>query len=208
LNSEHRIETLDIRPAQWQVDGSDVVFSGGGTHTIKDDNGEDPGPPDQAPVAPQQYRFTNYVWQSNNEVILGLPDGLVVGANPSYTRVILTSTDSGGPPLPSSFAWAASSLDMISWGPNRLDICGIGNDNQMYHNAWTGSAWTGWQALGGGFKSPPSLASWGPNRLDICAVGLDNQMYHKAWDGQNWSPSLQGWEPLGGQFRAFHSNLL
>ena len=60
LNSEHRIETLDIRPAQWQVDGSDVVFSGGGTKTISDDNGDDPGPPpDRFPLAPQQYRFTN-----------------------------------------------------------------------------------------------------------------------------------------------------
>ena len=44
-NSEHKITRLDIGPAQWQVDGSDVVFSGGGMQTVSDDNGEDPGPP-------------------------------------------------------------------------------------------------------------------------------------------------------------------
>ncbi len=45
-----------------------------------------------------------------------------------------------------------------SWGPNRLDIFGLGTDNQMYQKSWTGSAWapsaSGWEALGGVFNSP------------------------------------------------------
>jgi nucleoid-associated protein YgaU len=44
----------------------------------------------------------------------------------------------------------------VAWGPNRLDIFGLGTDNQMFHKAWTGSAWhpspTNWEALGGKFK--------------------------------------------------------
>jgi hypothetical protein len=93
---------------------------------------------------------------------------------------------------------------VVSWGANRLDIFGLGTDNQMYHKAWDGSNWqpsvTGWEALGGVFNSPPSAVSWGANRLDIFGLGTDNQMFHKAWDGSNWQPSATGWEALGGVF--------
>ena len=93
----------------------------------------------------------------------------------------------------------------LAWGTNRIDIFGLGTDNQMYHKAWGGNAWspsqTGWEALGGAFASPPSVASWGPGRLDILGVGTDAQMYHKAWDGSAWQPSPAGWEALGGAFQ-------
>jgi hypothetical protein len=29
----------------------------------------------------------------------------------------------------------------VAWGANRLDIFGLGTDNQMNHKAWNGSAW-------------------------------------------------------------------
>jgi hypothetical protein len=74
---------------------------------------------------------------------------------------------------------------VVSWGENRLDIFGLGTDNQAYHKAWTGSAWspsqTGWEAIGGTFNSDLAVASWGANRLDIVGLGTDNQAYHKAW---------------------------
>jgi hypothetical protein len=93
---------------------------------------------------------------------------------------------------------------VTAWGTNRLDIFGLGTDRQMFHKAWTGSAWhpsvSGWEALGGAFSSPPVVVSWGANRLDIFALGLDRQMFHKAWDGNAWFPSATGWEPLGGIF--------
>jgi hypothetical protein len=98
---------------------------------------------------------------------------------------------------------------VISTHSNNLEICALGTDNQVYLKEWSGSNWSNWIAKGGTFNSAPAVASWGSYRLDICGIGLDNQMYHKAWDGQgSWIPSGQGWEPLGGQFRAFHSNLL
>ncbi len=97
-----------------------------------------------------------------------------------------------------------ASVAAVSWSPNRLDLLGLGNDNQMYHKAWNGIGWypslTGWEPLGGTFDSPPAVASWGANRLDIFGLGNDNQMYHKAWNGIGWYPSLTGWEPLGGTF--------
>jgi V8-like Glu-specific endopeptidase len=102
-------------------------------------------------------------------------------------RVIVTPAD----------AWVES------WGPDRLDIFGLGTDRQMFHKAWD-NGWhpspTGWEPLGGAFASPPAVVAWGPNRLDIFGLGMDRQMYHKAWDGTRWHPSPLGWEPLGGIF--------
>src|SRR5258707_2391743 len=92
-------------------------------------------------------------------------------------------------------------MPSASWGGNRLDIFGLGADNQMHHKAWTGNAWwpspTDWAPLGGNFNSPPAAVAWGPNRLDIFGLGTDNQIYHKAWTSNAWGPSC---EPLGGKF--------
>jgi hypothetical protein len=96
------------------------------------------------------------------------------------------------------------SIAVASWGANRLDIFGLGTNNEMFHKAWNGSAWlpspAGWEALGGVFDSPPAVASWGPNRLDIFGLGTNNEMFHKAWNGSAWLPSATGWEALGGKF--------
>jgi hypothetical protein len=47
---------------------------------------------------------------------------------------------------------------VASWGSNRLDIFGLGTDDQMYHKYWNGSAWgpspTDWEGLGGKFNIP------------------------------------------------------
>jgi hypothetical protein len=103
------------------------------------------------------------------------------------SRVIVTPAD----------AWVES------WGPNRLDVFGLGTDRQMFHKAWDGTRWhpsdLGWEALGGIFITPPSVVSWGAGRLDIFGLGTDRQMFHKAWDN-GWHPSPIGWEPLGGVF--------
>lgn len=92
-----------------------------------------------------------------------------------------------------------TAIAVASWGSNRLDIFGLGTDNQMYHKAWNGHAWlpsaTDWELLGGAFNSPPAVASWGTNRLDIFGLGTDDQMYHKAWNGNAWLPAPKKWEP-------------
>jgi hypothetical protein len=93
----------------------------------------------------------------------------------------------------------------VSWGPNRLDIFGVGAaDDQMYHKTWTGTAWypspTDWEPLGGALGSFVAVAAWGPDRLDIFGLGTDGQMCHKTWTGTAWYPSPTDWEPLGGKF--------
>jgi hypothetical protein len=53
----------------------------------------------------------------------------------------------------------STAIASVSWGPNRLDIFGLGTDNQMYHKAWDGTQWypspANWEALGGTFDNAP-----------------------------------------------------
>jgi hypothetical protein len=86
-------------------------------------------------------------------------------------------------------------ISAAAWGPNRLDIFVKGTDDAMYHRYWNGSAWGGYDDLGGVLISAPAAVSWGPNRLDIFAVGTDSAMYHRYWTGTAWG----GWESLGGE---------
>jgi hypothetical protein len=101
-------------------------------------------------------------------------------------------------------SWAGTPV--VSWASNRLDIFGLGVDNDMFHKWWDGSNWgpsqTDWQSLGGIFNSPPAAVSWAPNRLDIFGLGVNNDMFHKWWDGSNWGPSQTDWEWLGGTFNS------
>jgi hypothetical protein len=125
--------------------------------------------------------------------------------NPSWQGlggVFAGAFDLSEPPMEYDFPPA-----VVSWGPDRLDIFGVGESLGMYHKAWTGSSWypstTGWQALGGTFRAiQPAVASWGPDRLDIFAIGADHGMYHKAWMGDHWHPANPSWQGLGGPLGA------
>ena len=85
-------------------------------------------------------------------------------------------------------------ISAAAWSANRLDVFVKGADDAMYHRWWNGSAWGGFEDLGGIIMSAPAAVSWGPNRLDIFAVGTDSAMYHRWWNGSAWG----GWENLGG----------
>lgn len=95
-----------------------------------------------------------------------------------------------------------SRIGVLSRGPGRLDVFGLGADDQMFHRSFDGNRWTpdnGWEGLGGRFITPPSAVSWGANRLDVFGLGTDKQMFHRFFDGNQWSPA-NGWEGLGGIF--------
>jgi hypothetical protein len=83
---------------------------------------------------------------------------------------------------------------VVAWGPNRLDVFGIGTDAALYHMAWNGTGWSGWNRLGGILIQPVDAVSWAPNRLDVVGVGTDGALYHMAWNGSSWS----GWNRRGG----------
>lgn len=98
----------------------------------------------------------------------------------------------------------ASPPAAVSWGPDRLDVFGVGDDNKVYHKYWNGEQYLpseGWELLAwkapeGGFNAGALQAtSWGPNRLDLWAVGHeDGALWHTLWDHDYYGP----WESLGG----------
>ena len=66
----------------------------------------------------------------------------------------------------------------VSWGPNRLDVFGIGTDSALYHMAWNGSSWSGWNRRGGILiQTPVSAVCWAANRLDVFGIGTDSALY-------------------------------
>jgi len=91
-------------------------------------------------------------------------------------------------------------LAAASWGPNRLDLFGVGTDGAMYHKAWDG-IWrpspSGWEHLGGIFTSAPAVVASGSERLDVFGLGTDRSLFHASWaPSTGWT----AWEPLGGTF--------
>ncbi len=81
-----------------------------------------------------------------------------------------------------------------SWAASRLDVFARGTDNAVWHRAWDGARWSGWEnGVGGVITSAPAAVSWGANRIDMFARRQDNALWHRWYNG-SWS----GWESLGG----------
>ncbi len=57
---------------------------------------------------------------------------------------------SSGSPLKSGTS--TNPLSAAAWGPNRLDVFGLGQDNAIWHTAWDGNSWSGPHSLGGVYK--------------------------------------------------------
>jgi hypothetical protein len=52
-------------------------------------------------------------------------------------------------------------------------------DNALWHKAWTGTGWTGWQSLGGTWTSDPSaVCEPGTTTVDLFVRGTDNAIWH------------------------------
>src|ERR1700682_398014 len=79
-------------------------------------------------------------------------------------------------------------------GTTRTDVFIRGQDNQLWHQVFDGTTWSGWEPLGGIITAAPSAISGGPHRIDVMARGQDNQLWHKWFDPSGWS----GWEANGG----------
>jgi hypothetical protein len=85
---------------------------------------------------------------------------------------------------------------VVSRQPKCLNVFCLGTDGQIYHKWWwddkCGPSASGWDTIGGHFKTTPAVTSWGPDRLDLFAIGADGKMYHKWWDHGHWGPSYAG----------------
>lgn len=106
---------------------------------------------------------------------------------PSASSVPTTGPwDSLGGPIGSAPAATSASAGAV-------DAYARGTDNQLWHRAFNGTSWGGWQPLGGVLSAEPAVVSAG-GRTDVFIRGSDSQLWHRAFDGSTWG----GWEPLGG----------
>ena len=90
-----------------------------------------------------------------------------------------------------------SAPSAISRSANRIDLFTLGPDSGLWHAAWNGNSWSGWEPHGGGpLTYEPVAVSWGNNRMDVFARGQDGAIWHISRSGGSWS----AWETLGGVF--------
>ncbi len=78
-----------------------------------------------------------------------------------------------------------SSPAAASWGPGRLDLFIRGEDNALWHRAYS-NGWGDWESLGGTLTSDPAAVSWGEGRIDVFARDQDNRLLHIAYAGGSW----------------------
>ncbi|KAI9805896.1 MAG: hypothetical protein M1825_000510 [Sarcosagium campestre] len=102
-----------------------------------------------------------------------------------------------------------SSPAAITWGPNRLDIFALSQENSLVQQTFDGAnGWLPWVDLGGNWTSyTPTAVTWAIGRLDVFVVNpINNALYHRyaEKDGEWTSPGgytsekLNSFERLGG----------
>lgn len=82
-------------------------------------------------------------------------------------------------------------LAVTSWGPNRLDVFGLGKHHVLTHKYWDGSSWQPkgkeTEDLSGYLSGSPAAVSWGKDRHDVFALTIEGEMFHTYFDGKDWS---------------------
>jgi peptidoglycan/xylan/chitin deacetylase (PgdA/CDA1 family) len=91
----------------------------------------------------------------------------------------------------------------------RMDVFARGSDGGIWTKWWDGSAWHGWDSLGGSVQQPqipgggardvdPAGVTRGFGHGDVFVRWNNDQLYHRGWDNGHWS----NWETLGGALRS------
>jgi len=121
------------------------------------------------------------------------------GAGNLFAVQPLWSNSTSSCPTENLAGLTAGHAAISSWGAGDRDVFVRGSDGAMHTRHWDGTGWSGWQSLGGGFKSAPAAVSWGVGRIDVFGVGLDGALWH-SWASGGGSGTLlwAGWHSLGG----------
>nr|MDQ3283807.1 hypothetical protein [Acidobacteriota bacterium] len=143
-------------------------------------------------------------WQSLGGEIVGAPDACSWGSG--RIDVVVRGTDNKLWQIAfTEGAWSpwfkhdgnlASSPTCTAWGPNRLDVFAVdGATRAMQRKVWDGSAWGGWQSIGGEFPlgAAPDAVSNGLNDITVVARGTDGMVWSAHHSAGTWEP----WTPLG-----------
>ena len=91
-----------------------------------------------------------------------------------------------------------SEPDIASTATGQLDLVLRGGDDQLWHERWDGSRFTGWRPLGGTLRSGAAVVGSPDGRLDVFARGTDDGVWTISRVDGVWS----GWSSLGGQITA------
>src|SRR5258708_4757626 len=68
----------------------------------------------------------------------------------------------------------------------------------MWHIAWDGTKWSGWENLFRALLRPPDCGSWRTNPIHCFVRGPDQRIGHTAGDGPQWGGGGLGGHPPAG----------
>ncbi|KAI9768064.1 MAG: hypothetical protein M1840_005098 [Geoglossum simile] len=96
-------------------------------------------------------------------------------------------------------------ISVASRGQGLLDVYVAGSDSALYHK-WYSSEWgpnsvMGYDRLGGGLSSSPTVVSWSKDREDIFVIGMPrgSGLYQMFWTPSGYS----SWIAFGGTWATF-----
>lgn len=105
----------------------------------------------------------------------------ISGLSSNFTNRVYT--DLGGP--------MQSAPQVISLGPNRLDLFAIGSsDRQLWHRSSINNTWSpSWTSLGGIFMSAPTVVALQEKKVMVLGISENNTIFHG-----NWTVNLDSFE--------------
>lgn len=68
---------------------------------------------------------------------------------------------------------------------NRIEFFATATDNNLYHRAWTGTAWTAWTMIGDLYDTSPAVSCGTATRVDVVA-GYHGWLYRRSSEGGVW----------------------
>jgi hypothetical protein len=75
---------------------------------------------------------------------------------------------------------------VIAYGTNAFDVFRLAPDRSLRWNRFNGSAWQGWQGLGGMFASEPGTVLLPDGRLQVFAIGVDQALWYLLSQSSGW----------------------
>lgn len=77
--------------------------------------------------------------------------------------------------------WAPTA---VTWGSDRIDVLGIGNDQRLWQRTWTPATdWQPWRSTGGTqVQWTPTAITRGPGQFDVFAVDTAEQVVQRHFD--------------------------
>lgn len=84
---------------------------------------------------------------------------------------------------------------IISRADGKLQLFACGTDGQLYKNAYSTGAWSGWGSLGGALTSAPAACAQDADHMSVVVRGTGNTINYISWtNGPGWST----WSSLAG----------